>query len=1399
MRKLVFILVLVCCCIPATAEFDVRHYSVEDGLSQNTIMSIIQDRDGYMWFGTWDGLNKFDGYRFTTYKSQPGTESFRNNRVEYIKEDSLGFIWFQTYDGKFHRFDKAREKFYTLSHSFPFIRYNAQRLFVEPAAGVLFLVADNGLLRIEEQTDGDIAEILYPCSADFHPNFVLGDSEGNIWYDCFNRIVRRSVFSADSVSFDIPSGEADTRITTAIHSSDGLWFGGTNGKIWRYSFTNHNFEPISLANNASVTSIEQLTQHELMVGTQTDGLYIYNSLIGTLQHIADGNQTGTIVSLTNDSYGVVWVENDRNGILRYRIADRSLRHLTQTADLRFAPLRANMLLLEDNEHNIWVNPFGGGFSRYNRKADLLENPLGGLTNMIHTAYVDRQGELWLSTYETGIDCLRKRKQQFRMHDMRHSNANIGEVRAMLQTADGRIVLADKDREIVTPNGKSVLKTIPHQIDLTVYCLNEDADGSLLVGTRHNGLYRLRNGILEEENTAADGSSLNNDAVYDILKTANGDTYVGTYGGGVNILHDGRWLNCSNGWSGYPVNECMRVRCLMSVGDSLILAGTTNGLLQIDIHNLSTRFTPYWDVRCMLHDSRGDIWLGTFSGGLNKVVALATDSLPAKFETYTIQNALRSDILLSMQEDAGGRIWFASESNITRFDPTSGIFQHFSPFVNAQYGYFTESKAIRLATGDIMFGYSNGYCIFSPERIIRSEHIPSLQLTAFQLFNNDVAVGAENSPLKYSISQTKEITLNHKQSVWSLEYAALDFFNAEKLEYAFILDGFDKDWNYVHNQRKATYTSLPPGKYVFRVRSTNAEGVWVQNERTLQIHILPSFWHTGWAYLIYILIALAVLAVIYMIVNRYNRLQQQVQVEQQVTDIRLRFFTNISHELRTPLTLISGPVDNILRTEKLSATARNQLEIVQSNANRMLRLINEILDFRKIQNKKMRLRIQQTSLSVLVEQTCSNFNKEAYDKHIDFRFENLAHNDIVWIDKEKTDIILYNLLSNAFKFTPAGKSITVSLSEKNNFVLLKVADQGVGIPREKRGILFERFSSHNEIENLAEKAGTGIGLNLVKELVDLHKGYIEVESETDKGTTFTVIFRKGKEHFGNEVDFVNNNNVLPHKQDPMQPKLDSVVIKQNLPHMLIVEDNQDMRTFMQNIFSNEFDIHSAKDGEEGLAIVQELGPDIVITDLMMPNMDGLELTNHIKSEEPTSHIPVILLTAKEAIESRLEAMYCGADDYITKPFSAQYLKARVNNILKQRQRLRDSYRSNLLTLQASPLTKEKTPDEVFLAKLLDFMEKNMDNNELVVEDMVSDMAMGRTVFFNKLKNLTGLSPVEFIREVRIKRAAQLLETGAYNVTEVTYMVGMNDSRYFSKCFKAVYGMTPTEYKKTQTEN
>ena len=553
---------------------------------------------------------------------------------------------------------------------------------------------------------------------------------------------------------------------------------------------------------------------------------------------------------------------------------------------------------------------------------------------------------------------------------------------------------------------------------------------------------------------------------------------------------------------------------------------------------------------------------------------------------------------------------------------------------------------------------------------------------------------------------------------------------------------------------------------------------------------------------YVIFTLLIVGAICYVLWSKNMLQQKIKVEQQVMDIKLRFFTNISHELRTPLTLIIGPVTNILNTERLSNGARSQLEIVLSNSQRMLRMVNQLLDFRKIQNNKMRLKVQKSNLGAIVDDTCANFKKEAYDKHINFTVEKHAKDSTVWIDRGRVDTILFNLLSNAFKFTPAGKSIKVIVDEKPGYVMMIVKDEGIGIPMEKRSVLFERFSSNNELSNQNHNTGTGIGMNLIKELVDLHHGFIEVESEVGKGSTFTVLFQRGTEHFGQEVDIVvddTSTSVPGTPKETLENKLADIENQQDKRRMvLVVDDNEDMRTFLGNILSSDYRVRKAADGVEALKDIEQEIPDVIITDLMMPNMDGLELTKQVKQSADLTHVPIILLSAKSAIESRLQAMQEGADDYVTKPFEPEYLRARVKNLIKQRQILETSYRQRLMRLDP-----QKTDDELkgdsFLAKLLNIMDKQMDNNALTVDELVDDMGMGRTVFFNKLKSLTGLSPVEFIREMRIKRAAQLLEQKNYNITEVTYMVGMNDSRYFAKCFKATYGVTPSEYRKQRLED
>ena len=1166
-------------CARAHEHYIVQHYSIKDGMSQNTVMAILQDRQGFMWFGTWDGLNRFDGYSFQVYKAMnEGVEARVNNRVDLIYEDEEDRIWWGTYDGHFYRLDAARK------------------------------------VTTEQPYDSLPEEMLVKMS----------------------------------------EGEKKTKV---------------------------------------------------------------------------------------DSRGVIWQADDTYGIMRYR--DGQWKRFTPPLDSRYAGrLREHFFILEDNQGRTWVNPTGGGWSYYDYDADELVYPIEGLTNMIHTAYMDRDGQMWIATYDGGVDCVNMEPTPYKLHDMRRSAQDNGEVRAFVQLKNGE-----------------VLKLIKSETN--VYCAIDSRHG-LLYGTKGQGLkWKEESGKWKEIKTS-------HPDIYDVEEGRDGTLYVATYGGGVNIIP---WDEARGQW-GEPrvVGNGMKVRDIEMV-DETLWCGTTTGVLRVNLNTNECSVIPSYDIRCIYY-SHDRLWLGSFGGGLLTFDPKEEAPEITRVETF-------HDIILSMVGD-GKNIWFSSENDIAQLNLESGNLYYYDALDGEHNTWFTEAEALRTLDGTLLFGYSNGYCAFTPTRIRRSTFVPPIRITRVEAQDN--------------ILEGDTITLENGSNV-TIEYAAMDYIRTHKIVYNYKMDGIDADWRY-EGARRVTYNNLRHGRYVFHVRSTNHEGSDVSNEKTLTIIVKRPWWLTWWAIILYLVGILIVIAVIGYAIGIVNGLRQKVKVEQQVTDIKLRFFTNISHELRTPLTLIVGPIENILQTERISQNVRSQLEIVQSNSQRMLRMVNQLLEFRKVQNQKMKLKVQKTLLSDLVNETCSNFQKEAYDKHIPFSVENRTDDSTVWVDRGRMDTILWNLLSNAFKFTPSGKHIRVIIDKKPGFVTLAVQDEGIGIAPEKRSMIFERFSSNNEL-NSNNVTGTGIGMNLTKELVDLHHGHIEVESEVGKGTTVTIMLHTGKDHFGSEVDFITDEptEIAPPQGNSFEDKMEQLTQDQqdNRRTILVVDDNKDMRQFLTGIFNREYNVESAADGEEAKQIIRSKQIDLVITDLMMPNVDGLELTQFIKQNPDTDYIPVILLTAKTAIESRLQALQFGADDYVTKPFEPEYMRARVHNILTQRTQLEQSYRQRLMRLEPQK-SDEQVPGDTFLAKLLDIMDKQMDNNTLTVDELVEEMSMGRTVFFNKLKSMTGLSPVEFIREMRIKRAAQLLEDRKYNITEVTYMVGMNDSRYFSKCFKNTYGITPSEYRK-----
>lgn len=1033
--------------------------------------------------------------------------------------------------------------------------------------------------------------------------------------------------------------------------------------------------------------------------------------------------------------------------------------------------------------------------------------------------------------------------------------------------DGMIRLYDSNRKFIghlTGNGTISMTGTP--MEGTAYFIMQDSKGIIWIATKGNGLVRAEQisptsmsyKLTRYQHDSNDMYSLSDNNVYCVYEDHHGRIWAATFAGGINYISQGEhgetvFINHRNNLKGYPIDVCYKARFITSDNNGRLWVGTTTGAVAFDenfkkpediqFHHFSrvpndTKSLSNNDVHWIIATQQKELYLATFGGGLNKLISISENG-HGEFKSYSVLDGLSSDVLLSIREDHKQNLWISTENGICKFVPSGERFENYDERSISFRVRFSEAASTLTSGGDMLFGTSNGLFMFTPDSIRKSSYVPPVVFSKLMVANEDVIPG-EKSILKVDLDDTQELVLSHDENIFSVQYAALDYTNPQNIQYAYILDGFEKQWTFADRQRSVTYTNLPKGDYIFRVRSTNSDGVWVDNERILNITILPSFWETPLAYVLYVCFVLLIIFVAVYILFTIYRLKHEVSVEQQISDIKLRFFTNISHELRTPLTLIAGPVEQVLKNDKLPADAREQLVVVERNTNRMLRLVNQILDFRKIQNKKMKMQVQQLNVVAFVRKIMDNFESVAEEHNIDFLFQTEKEALNLWVDADKFEKIVFNLLSNAFKYTPNGKMITVFIREDEGTVSVGVQDQGIGIAENKRKSLFVRFENLVD-KNIFNQASSGIGLSLVKELVEMHKATISVDSRLGEGSCFKVDFLKGKEHYNSSVEFILEDSVAPLSMERIvdiansslqteaaiadAPDLEVSAVKEEAEEssskelMLLVEDNQELRSFLRSIFASTYRVVEASEGMEGWSKALKYLPDIIISDVMMPEKDGIEMTRELRADMTTSHIPIILLTAKTTIESKLEGLEYGADDYITKPFSATYLQARVENLLMQRKKLQNFYRDSLthVTVSETPVAQGETlaghasaepvssaaeepampemspNDRKFMDKLVDLMEQNMDNGELVVDDLVRELAVSRSVFFKKLKTLTGLAPIEFIKEMRIKRAAQLIETGEFNMTQISYMVGINDPRYFSKCFKAQVGMTPTEYR------
>ena len=1430
----------------------VKHFSVSDGLAQGVVMNILQDQKGLIWFSTWNGLNKFDGYTFKTYKtSQESKYAFGSNRMGTISESKYGDIWCPTYDGQACLFDVESEKFIDVLQPIEFStkQTNYVTRIYSLEKGIAWILCANGYaFRVDEQLCKKGEGITLYASSNHNLKGdqifnVYQDSEEDEWILTDKGV---SIIGKKTLDTDFPF-----QFITQIKES--IYLIAENDKLARYDFHTKKLKFVDIPYpHDKINNVTTIGKDMLALGTD-NGLILYSIPQNSFQQIdiRTATQTSNFVeSVYQDCQGEIWIFSKDPGIVRLNLATNEKEHLfTPKDEIIKHGRKSRKLIFEDNANNLWLLPTEGNFCYYDRKEKTLKplltdinNPKSIFSPLVRYYTLDNQGNCWFATAR-GVEklCFFPQSYQFNLTDYE------AETRAFLQDSHNRLWTASKSNyiQIFAPDG-SLVGYLSKQGNITkekqaffngVYSILEDKEGNIWLGTKDIGLFQLKStgvspkiGVNQKarenhysihhfEHQPNDPYSLSSNSIYTIFQDSRNNIWVGCYGGGLNLLtqtKDGKtsFIHSNNELRNYPIAYGMKVRNITEAPGGVILVGTTNGLLTFSNNFERLEEIKFYrnirrpgdknslnanDIMHIYTDKNKTTYVISFTGGVNKVISPNLLSENIQFKNYDKNDGLASDLALSMIEDAQNQLWVVSEIALSKFNPVKETFENYELSSIYQEFNFSEALPIINARNQIVLGTDKGFLEVSPEKMRKSGYVPPIVFTGLKIQGHSTA---------HSIDNLKELELEPSQRNVTFQFAALDYVNPKGILYAYRLQGLEDEWNEADNNRSASYINLPAGKYQLQIKSTNSEGVWVDNVRTLQIYVLPTFWETYWAWLLYfILFILFTASIVYVLFYIY-RLRHRVDMEQQLANIKLRFFTDISHELRTPLTLISSPVTEVLENEPLSPSAREHLTLVHQNTERMLRLMNQILDFRKIQNQKMKLLIEETDLIPLLQKVMSSFKSIAEEKNINYQLTSTIQSVYSWVDRDKFEKIFFNLLSNAFKYTPADKSITVNMTTKEKMIEIEVADEGIGIAVEKQHSLFQRFESLVK-QNILQPS-SGIGLSLVKEMVEMHHGTITVDSQPGVGSRFTVSLPLQREVFEEDVqvEFILNDSQssTPHPVDSMKAP-EEMEEKEELENnsdgfsILVVEDNEELKAFLKNILSENYTVITASNGEEGLQHAVDDLPDLIISDVMMPVMDGLEMIRQIKENNNICHIPIIVLSAKASLDDRIAGLEQGIDDYITKPFSATYLKTRIASLLRQRKALQEIYMNRLMEGKTAsspdiltPSQPQITPyDEQFMEKVMAYMEEQMDNAELTIDQFAEQLMLSRTIFYRKLKSIVGLTPVDFIREIRIKRAVQLIDSDEYNFSQVAYMTGFNDPKYFSKCFKKVIGITPSEYK------
>ncbi|UBD66947.1 response regulator [Bacteroides salyersiae] len=1424
MLKLFLIILYLVCPFVLSAQslMHVRYYSAKDGLSQNTVADFLQDDKGYIWMATWNGLEKFDGYTFQNYKSYPTDDTrLEYNRIQQIIKSQKGNIWCITYNNLLYLFDTRTEKFRNVFSGYPHLAgYEEVARIYKQTGGILWFSNKAGeLFRIDEERLGEADGIVHlPCrSCAGHGQkiyTVYQDKRGYEWI-----LTEQGTFV-----YNHPEIQTDVRLRYVKEADKSTYFLTEGGELYTFvpdAGILHIPNPFPMKPVSGLVSIKSgrllIPDSEKVIVYDTrkkffEQLYRQEAALDPL-HV-----TGVHYSRKN----VIWMLSGQR-VLRYTPADRKVTsfqvNLTGTDTFRHVH--------EDEFGGIWFMTRSGSFYSYNSVTDGLEPAYRytiGQKEPYRTegrAFLrDSHKNLWVSR-KYGFD-----KIYFtnRNYDYIHTSAE-QEVRGVFIDSKKRLWVASKENrlEVYDKQGNYVgnmdstgklLQNRNISFGRNVYTFFEDSEHRLWLGTRNHGIvvateYDGKFTLHTFHHDKQDPYALSNDAIYSICRDTRNRIWIGTLGGGINLfsgtLDNPRFIHSENLMKGYPGDMCHKVRSLYCTRKGVVLAGTTEGLLSFSddfqkpediefFHNDCEDGLSNNDVMDVLESRDGKIYIAAYNGGICMADVDSLLNTRIRFHYLNMKNGLPSDLPQSMLEDGEGNIWICFENYISKYRADRKGFDTYDSANLHTDLQITEAHPAIDQQGAMYIGTNQGVLRLRLYDLKKSSFVPRIVYAGVDIQNS-------NGTVSNSVLAADSLVLGKKERNVTIAFSALDYTNSEALQYAYRLKGISDQWGYIGENHSIGFANLPSGDFVLEVKSTNGDGVWCDNITPLYIHIQPRFTETAWAWVLYVLIAIILILTVSGIIVYITNLKRKVTLEQQLTDLKLRFFTDISHELRTPLTLISGSIEEIVERGQLQKSGTENMQVARRNVNRMLRLVNQILDFRKIQGRKMKLSIEQGDVVALCRQVGENFTQLAHERSIHFRLIPETPEIRCYTDMDKLEKILFNLLSNAFKYTADGKSITMAVRMESGCLFVSVRDEGKGMDLRKIDNLFGRFETFGKTD---PNRSTGIGLSLVKEFVDLLHGTIQPESIPGQGTVFTVTLPCTYEAYAADsmAEFVLNDEVK--FEYPVEVQLSRQEEKER--SILIIEDNDELRRFLAMILRDCYHVLEAGDGRQGLEIIGRELPDLIVSDVMMPEMDGIELLAAVKVNRDTSHIPVILLSAKASVDDRVRGLEYGADDYIAKPFNSAYLKARIESLIRQRSSLAAYYLGS--SLKDSDKTEKKQPDvkleqvlesvpsfnNTFIQEVIRLVDENLQNPDFKIDDLAETMNMSRAVFYRKIKTFTGASPIDLVKEMRLKRALELLDADTYSLSEVAYQSGFSSPQYFSRVFKEQMQCTPNEYKR-----